>query len=222
MWQRRTYTSVLPDKRLVYSFTTEDNGLVLRRHRTNACQSCAIKRNCATAKERLISRWEHEAVLETVQARLDRHPEKMTVRRSTAEHPFGTIKCWMGATALSHETPTESENRDGAQCARLQTEAGDGDPRRGGAAGGPGDVSQGFMRLNQRIRMTFGTTENGFQGNLHSIALPAPIPSHSHTAWARRVVCRGAAAHCLRVSYRGRCRRLVCCLPSRPKSVFPH
>ena len=22
----------------------------------------------------------------------------MTVRRSTAEHPFGTIKCWMGAT----------------------------------------------------------------------------------------------------------------------------
>ena len=37
-------------------------------------------------------------MLETVQARLDRHPEKMTVRRSTAEHPFGTIKCWMGAT----------------------------------------------------------------------------------------------------------------------------
>jgi Transposase DDE domain len=37
-------------------------------------------------------------VLETVQARLDHHPEKMAVRRSTSEHPFGTIKCWMGAT----------------------------------------------------------------------------------------------------------------------------
>jgi len=37
-------------------------------------------------------------VLEKVQLRLDQHPEKMTVRRSTAEHPFGTIKCWMGAT----------------------------------------------------------------------------------------------------------------------------
>ena len=36
--------------------------------------------------------------LETVQARLDHHPEKMTIRRQTAEHPFGTIKCWMGAT----------------------------------------------------------------------------------------------------------------------------
>jgi transposase len=83
---------------LAYSFTTEDRGVVLRRYRTNACQSCAIKHRCTTGKERLISRWEHEAVLETVQARLDQHPEKMTMRRQTAEHPFGTIKCWMGAT----------------------------------------------------------------------------------------------------------------------------
>ena len=37
-------------------------------------------------------------MLETVQARLDHHPEKMTMRRSTVEHPFGTIKCWMGWT----------------------------------------------------------------------------------------------------------------------------
>ena len=85
-------------QRLTYFFTTEDKGLVLRRYRTNACQSCAIKQSCTTSKERLISRWEHEAVLETVQARLDHHPEKMAVRRSTSEHPFGTIKCWMGAT----------------------------------------------------------------------------------------------------------------------------
>ena len=60
---------------------------------TNACQSCAIRHSCTTGKERLISRWEHEAVLETVQTRLDQHPEKMTMRRQTAEHPFGTIKC---------------------------------------------------------------------------------------------------------------------------------
>ena len=83
---------------LAYSFTTEDKGLLLRRYRTNACQSCAIRHSCTTGKERLISRWEHEAVLETVQARLHQHPEKMTIRRQTAEHPFGTIKCWMGAT----------------------------------------------------------------------------------------------------------------------------
>jgi Transposase DDE domain len=37
-------------------------------------------------------------VLEKVQSRLDRNPAAMTVRRQTAEHPFGTIKGWMGAT----------------------------------------------------------------------------------------------------------------------------
>jgi hypothetical protein len=45
-----------------------------------------------------ISRWEHEAVLEKVQDRLDHNPAAMGVRRQTVEHPFGTIKCWMGAT----------------------------------------------------------------------------------------------------------------------------
>jgi hypothetical protein len=37
-------------------------------------------------------------VLEAVQARLDKNPDAMRVRRSTAEHPFGTIKGWMGWT----------------------------------------------------------------------------------------------------------------------------
>jgi len=34
----------------------------------------------------------------TSRCRWHAHPEAMTVRRSTAEHPFGTIKAWMGAT----------------------------------------------------------------------------------------------------------------------------
>jgi transposase len=83
---------------LTYRFTGEEHGKKLRRYWTNACQTCALKAQCTTGPERRVSRWEHEAVLETVQARLDHHPEKMTVRRSTAEHPFGTIKCWMGWT----------------------------------------------------------------------------------------------------------------------------
>ena len=69
-----------------------------RRYLTNACADCKLKSLCTTAKERRITRWEHEAVLEKVQARLDHHPDAMRVRRSTVEHPFGTIKCWMGAT----------------------------------------------------------------------------------------------------------------------------
>jgi transposase len=83
---------------LTYHYTTEEDGKTLNRYWTNACRTCALKARCTTGIERRITRWEHEAVLETVQARLDRHPEKMAVRRQTAEHPFGTIKCWMGAT----------------------------------------------------------------------------------------------------------------------------
>jgi transposase len=85
-------------QKLAYSFTSEDKGLVLSRYRTSACQSCAIKHQCTTSKERLISRWEHEHVLEAVQRRLDEHPEKMRQRRETVEHPFGTMKARMGAT----------------------------------------------------------------------------------------------------------------------------
>src|SRR4029079_16055124 len=85
-------------ERLTYHYTNVEDGKTLRRYWTNNCQACVLKSKCTTGQERRITRWEHEAVLETVQARLDHHPEKMAVRRSTAEHPFGTIKCWMGAT----------------------------------------------------------------------------------------------------------------------------
>jgi hypothetical protein len=53
---------------------------------------------CTTGKYRRIRRWEHEAVLEAAQERLDRTPETMRLRRQTVEHPFGTIKLWMGYT----------------------------------------------------------------------------------------------------------------------------
>lgn len=85
-------------EKLVHHYTTEENGLALRRYWTNACQSCAIKAQCTTGKERRITRWEHERVVEAVQRRLDEHPEKMRQRRETVEHPFGTIKARMGAT----------------------------------------------------------------------------------------------------------------------------
>ena len=91
-------------EKLVYHYTTEENGLALRRYWTNACQSCAIKAQCTTGKERRITRWEHEHVVEAVQRRLDEHPEKMRQRRETVEHPFGTIKARMGATHFLMKT----------------------------------------------------------------------------------------------------------------------
>ena len=85
-------------ERLTYRFSGVEEGKTIRRYWTSACKACPLKAQCTTGPERRISRWEHEAVLEKVQARLDHNPDTMCVRRSTAEHPFGTIKGWMGWT----------------------------------------------------------------------------------------------------------------------------
>jgi transposase len=86
------------DERLGYRFTRVEGGLALRRYWTRACRTCALKEQCTPSTERRVSRWEHEHVLEAVQRRLDENPEAMRQRRETVEHPFGTIKSWMGAT----------------------------------------------------------------------------------------------------------------------------
>src|SRR5712671_319404 len=63
-----------------------------------ACFICPLRSQCTPTKLRRIKRWENEDVLDRMQARLDRMPDAMGVRRQTVEHPFGTLKAWMGAT----------------------------------------------------------------------------------------------------------------------------
>ena len=111
-------------EKLAYHYTTEENSLVLRRYWTNVCQSCAIKPTCTTGKERRITRWEHEHILEAVQRRLDEHPEKMRQRRETVEHPFGTIKARMGATHFLMKTLPRVASEMGATRAGLQSDPG--------------------------------------------------------------------------------------------------
>ena len=91
-------------ERLRHHYTNEERGQTLHRYWTNACQSCAIKDQCTTGKERRVTRWAHEDILDAVQRRLDEHPEKMRLRRETVEHPFGTIKYWMGYTHFQMKT----------------------------------------------------------------------------------------------------------------------
>ena len=57
-----------------------------------------LKTRCTTSTQRVITRWEHEHLVEAVQRRLDENPHAMRQRRETVEHPFGTIKMRMGAT----------------------------------------------------------------------------------------------------------------------------
>ena len=92
-------------QRLVRHMTSVERGLTLHRYWDLAsCRACAIKRRCTTSKERRITRWEHEAVIDAMQERLDRAPKSMRIRRATVEHPFGTLKAWMGATHFKTKT----------------------------------------------------------------------------------------------------------------------
>lgn len=85
-------------QRAVRRFTTVENGMTIHKYWTSACPRCPIKTQCTTSSYRRIGRWEHEAVLEAMQRRLDRKPNSMTLRRRTIEHVFGTLKHWMGST----------------------------------------------------------------------------------------------------------------------------
>jgi len=90
---------VCPAKaRLIYRFTTEDKGKQLRVYWTNQCGSCALKSQCTTGKERRIKRWEKEHILEQADALLKKNPDAMRQRKRLVEHPYGTIKHWMGST----------------------------------------------------------------------------------------------------------------------------
>jgi transposase len=79
-------------------FTVVEKGLTLHKYWSSACPQCPIKAQCTTGINRRITRWEHEQVLDAMQDRLDRTPEASRLRRQTVEHPFATLKAWMGST----------------------------------------------------------------------------------------------------------------------------
>ncbi|SQF98983.1 ISPsy6, transposase [Paucimonas lemoignei] len=83
---------------LIWRFSSVEKGMKLHRYWSSKCQGCALKTQCTPSKQRRIRRWEHEAILEEMQVRLSNAPDIMRVRKRTVEHPFGTLKQWMGAT----------------------------------------------------------------------------------------------------------------------------
>ena len=85
-------------RRASYRMTTVEKGLTLHRYWPSACPRCPLKARCTPGDYRRVTRWEHEVILETMQRRLDRQPQAMTLRRRTIEHVFGTLKHWMGST----------------------------------------------------------------------------------------------------------------------------
>ena len=91
-------------ERLIWRFATEEGGKKINKYWSSKCPVCPIKNQCTTSKYRRVARWEHEDVLDRVQDRLDQDPGRMRARRETVEHPFGTIKSWMGSTHFQMRT----------------------------------------------------------------------------------------------------------------------
>jgi transposase len=89
---------------LIKRYTSIEDGKTLHTYWHSGCQSCPMKAQCTPSTQRRVKRWEHEAVLEAMQARLDNAPETMRVRKQTVEHPYGTVKSWMGATHFQMRT----------------------------------------------------------------------------------------------------------------------
>ena len=85
-------------ERLSYRYDSEEQGKTLWVYWTTRCSDCPLKADCTTGKERRIKRWEKEHILEAADALLKENPDAMRQRKQIAEHPYGTIKHWMGST----------------------------------------------------------------------------------------------------------------------------
>ena len=83
---------------LIWRFASIEKGMKNHRYWSSNCNSCPLKTKCTPSTQRRVTRWEHQGVLDDMQARLEQSPNAMRIRRSTVEHPYGTIKAWMGST----------------------------------------------------------------------------------------------------------------------------
>jgi len=91
-------------ERLPRRTTMKSTGQLIHRYWFSRCAQCKLKPKCTTGKERRVSRWEHEAVLDAMEDRVDRMRNCMRIRGGTVEHPFGTIKSWLGPTHFQMKT----------------------------------------------------------------------------------------------------------------------
>jgi hypothetical protein len=85
-------------ERLTYRYDSIEKGKTLWVYWTTRCSVCPLKADCTTGKERRIKRWEKEHILEAADALLKKNPNAMRQRKRLVEHPYGTIKHWMGST----------------------------------------------------------------------------------------------------------------------------
>jgi hypothetical protein len=71
------------DQRAIWRYSRVENEMIQHRYWASACPRCPMKAQCTTGNYRRVTRCEHEAVLEAMQARPERMPEAARIRRIT-------------------------------------------------------------------------------------------------------------------------------------------
>ncbi len=72
--------------------TRKDQMIIYAVADQTTCQCCPVRTKCTRGQHRYLSRHRDEAVYERAQARWAQRPEMRAIRRTSVEHPFGTIK----------------------------------------------------------------------------------------------------------------------------------
>lgn len=86
---------------LLYRNTSLENGMNIRKYYASimTCRACELKPQCTRSPtQRRMSRWEHQDEIDQMDEAVKANPDHVLIRKQTVEHPFGTIKSWMGAT----------------------------------------------------------------------------------------------------------------------------
>ena len=83
---------------LKHRLTSLEHGMMQKRYWVSdpTCRACQLNPLCPNSRQpRKITRWEHQDQMDQLMSSM---PDSMLIRKQTVEHPFGTIKPWMGAT----------------------------------------------------------------------------------------------------------------------------
>jgi hypothetical protein len=89
-------------KTLVYKRKKTIDGRPVKVYRGTECTSCHIRQKCTDAEQRTIQRSDNQEWIDSFHEKMNsvEGKEKLIRRRSVAEHPFGTMKYYMGQIPL--------------------------------------------------------------------------------------------------------------------------
>jgi transposase len=87
---------------LVYKRKKTVDGRLVKVYGGIKCNECHIRQRCTNAEQRTIQRSENQEWIDSFHKKMNssQAKEKLVNRRSVAEHPFGTIKYYMGQIPL--------------------------------------------------------------------------------------------------------------------------